>query len=249
MAGSHRATRADKPDEPESRPRKRSHGLTPLAVAVAVVLALIPAAWLTVRRLGDDPTTPAASSTSSPTRLPIPPISGSATPDQKATASKQPKPKQSPASIPPIDEDPPRRLVSGTLLDTGFDNAVEPSGGELTAPSDDEVARWGSRGSPGSPGSDTVVVVGRMSAGAPFAELGELAKGATVIVRTNEGELTYRVTGTSRKPVDTLLEDPALATKRPGRLVLVGNAYSASGDRLTSDLVVVARLSAAKASA
>lgn len=247
MAGSHRATRADKPDEPESHPRERSHGLTPLAVVVAVVLALIPAAWLTVRRLGDDTTTPAATSTS-PTRLPIPPVSGSASPDQKATVGKQPKPKQSPTSIPPIDEDPPRRLVSGSLLDTGFANAVEPSGGELTAPSDDDVARWGSRGSPGSPGSDTVVVVGRMSAGAPFAELGELAKGTTVIVRTDEGEFTYRVTGTSRKPVDTLLDDPALATKRPGRLVLVGNAYSASGDRLTSDLVVVARLSAAKAS-
>ncbi len=231
MAGSHRA----------EKPRKPTHGLTPFAVGIAVVLALVPAAWFTAQRLTGD--SPAPSDSSSPTRTPIPPISTPTTP----ASTPSPSPTKA-ASLARVAEDPPRRLVSGSVLDTGFDNAVEPSGGELTATSDDEVARWASRGSPGSPGSDTVVVVGRMSSGAPFEKLGELAKGSKVTIRTDEGELTYRVASTARTPVDGLLEDPLLTAKKPGRLVLVGNAYAPSGDRMTKDLVVVAELSGAKVS-
>lgn len=207
---------------------------------MAVVLALVPATWFAAQRLLDSPgPSPAARSSD----LPIPPVSSAATPSSTPSASSTPSVSPSAADLPPVAPDAPRRLVSGSAIDTGFDSAVS----RLEPASRNEVARLGSRGSPGSPGVDTVVVVGEaVSDGdSAFAALPRLEPGSSVAVRTDRGTMTYTVSGTALVAESDLAADPAVTARVPGRLVLVGVRYSSSGDRLREALVVTAQLTAA----
>jgi hypothetical protein len=222
----------------------------PWAVAIAVVAALLPATWLGAHRLiGSHPTgsTPSAGRSSD---LPVPPESSSASTSPAApatTAIPTPTPatpSTTAAPLPPVRPDTPRRLSSGTLIDTGFDSsvtAIEPA-------SSSEVARLGTRGSPGSPGTDTVYVVGavRPDGASAFARLASLRVGRTVSIRTDSGTLTYTVRATALQPVATLAGDALFTEHRPGRLVLVGIRYDASGNRLPDALVVTAELTGAE---
>jgi hypothetical protein len=230
LAGSHRAPRAR---------RERSPAVPPWAIVVAVVLALIPASYLTAHRLFDDSS---ASPRDGSTDIPIPPVSPSATKKASSGPSATPSRSHPPATLPRISPDAPRRLVSGDLIDTGFDNsvtAIEPA-------STSEVARLDSRGSPGSPGTDTVYVIGTVTADGAFANLADLKHGSKVSIQTDNGTMTYTVSATTLKPADRLSSDPLFTAHKPGRLVLVGIRYDASGDRLDDALVVTAQLSAAK---
>jgi hypothetical protein len=112
------------------------------------------------------------------------------------------------------------------------------------------VARWESRGSPGSPGTDTVYVIGRVYADqdSAFAGLPQLRRGAKVSIRTDLGTMTYTVDATALKPEAGLRDDPLFTERKPGRLVLLGIRYDASGSRLAKALVVTAQLTGAKKS-
>lgn len=233
MAGSHRAQHSRR------RPA-RSSSVPPWAVAVAVVVALVPAAWFGAQRVFEGPAD--SPSQTDPTDLPIPPVSPSATPTTGTTPTA-PATTKAPA-LTRVSPDAPRRLVSGDLIDAGFDNAVT----GIDASSDTEVARWESRGSPGSPGTDTVYVIGRVGEDRAFAGLPQLAVGAEVVIRTDQGTLTYTVRRTSLEEHTGLEDDATFTARKPGRLVLVGIRYADSGDRLGRDLVVIAQLTAAKRS-
>ena len=207
---------------------------------VAIVLALVPATALTARQVFDDPSSPGAGSTD----LPIPPVSPSATaPTTRPSASPTATPTEPAVTLPRIRPDAPRRIMSGRLLDAGFDSSVT----RLDASSDAEVARWDPRGSPGSPGTDTVYVIGRVRADgdSAFAGLPRLRAGARVSIRTDRGTLTYTVRSTSLEPAQGLAQTTLFRTHERGRLVLVGIRYDASGDRLARALVVTAELTGA----
>jgi hypothetical protein len=146
--------------------------------------------------------------------------------------------------LPRVRPDTPRRLSSGTLIDTGFDSSVT----ALEPASSSEVARLGTRGSPGSPGTDTVYVVGavRPDGSSALARLASLRVGRTVSIRTDSGTLTYTVRATTLAPETALAADPLFTERRAGRLVLVGIRYDASGARLPDALVVTAELTGAE---
>lgn len=205
------------------------------------MVALVPAAWLGAQRVfeGSDD----SPGQTSPTDLPIPPVSPSATPTTPTPTATPTAPATTKApTLTRVAPDAPRRLVAGTLIDTGFDSSVT----GIDASSDSEVARWESRGSPGSPGTDTVYVIGRVGEDRAFAALPRLGVGAKVTIRTDQGTLTYTVRSTSLEQHAGLEDDAAFTARKPGRLVLVGIRYDDSGDRLGRDLVVVAQLTAAR---
>ena len=242
VAGSHRA-----------RPTRRGFfsSVPPWAVAVAVLVALLPAAWLGAHRLSgshDGAARPSAGRTSD---LPIPPASPSAAPSSGPTPAAPTTPPagspSSPTSAPRlarVPPDTPRRLQSGTLIDAGFDSAAT----TIQPGSTSEVARLGSRGSPGSPGTDTVYVIGavRASGDSAFGHLPDLAVGNTVTIRTDSGTLAYTVSATTLQPEAGLATAALFTAHRAGRLVLVGIRYAASGDRLPDALLVTAELSGAE---
>jgi hypothetical protein len=212
----------------------------------AVVLAVVPATGITAKRVFDGSSSPPSVTS---TDLPIPPVSPSASKTGPGKPTGQPTAtpsKTATANLPRVAQDAPRRLVSGDLIDTGFDEAVA----EIDASSTSEVARWESRGSPGSPGTDTVYVIGRVYADgdSAFADLPRLKPGAKVSIRTDTGTMTYTVRAATLKAEAGLADAPLFTTRKAGRLVLVGIRYDESGDRLGKALVVTAELTGAKAS-
>jgi hypothetical protein len=211
-------------------------------VAGALVVALVPASYLTAHRVFHDAAVTPVERTA---ELPIPPVSPSAIASSSAPAA--PEASVTPAkSLPSVPTRAPRRIASGAVLDAGFDSAVT----SLDASSDAEVARWESRGSPGSPGDDTVYVMGRVRTDrdSAFAALPRLVAGGKVSIRSDAGTMTYTVTQSALARADGLGNDPLFTTHRPGRLVLVGIRYDASGNRLPQALVVTAELSGAQVS-
>jgi hypothetical protein len=215
------------------------------AIAVAVVVALVPATYLTAHRAFHDSSATPGNRT---TDLPIPPVSPSSAPSPTASPTSAPTspaatPTPLPARLSAVPADAPRRITSGDLLDAGFDSAAT----RLDASSTSEVTRWESRGSPGSPGVDTVYVVGRVLADgdSAFAGLPELTTGDQVAIRTDSGTLTYTVTASTTKPEESLQADPLFTARAPGRLVLVGIRYDGSGNRVGQALVVTAELTGA----
>jgi hypothetical protein len=209
------------------------------ALLIAIVVALVPAAWFTAQRaFGGDPSPRATHGTEKP----IPPVGHTAPPSPPTTKPPTTPPTTPPAStptpkaLPRIAPDAPRRLTSGGLLDTGFDDSVEPAGDTFTARTASEVSRWGSRGEPASPGTDTVYVVGRTSGA--FANLARLRAGSTVTIRTDSGTLRYRVSAVATVAENGFAKNPVVTSKVPGRLVLIGTGGSGYQ-------VVTAQLSAA----
>jgi hypothetical protein len=239
VAGSHRA------QQPQ---RGRSSTVPAWAIVAAIVIALIPAVWFTANRVVDNYS---AASSKDSTDLPIPAVSPStsapATPSPTAPPSTTAPPPTStttaPPALPKVAPDSPRRITAGSLIDSGFDNAVT----TLDAASSSEVARGEPRGTPGSPGTDTVYVIGQVEAGgdSAFANLPKLKAGSKVTLRTDTGTMTYTVTAANVKPENALDADPLFTKRVRGRLVLLGIQYDASGDRLDDALVVTARLSGA----
>jgi hypothetical protein len=211
-------------------------------VAGALVVALVPASYLTAHRVFHDAAVTPVERTAD---LPIPPVSPSAIASSSPPAA--PETSVTPAkSLPSVPTRAPRRIASGAVLDAGFDSAVT----SLDASSDAEVARWESRGSPGSPGDDTVYVMGRVRTDrdSACAALPRLVAGGKVSIRSDAGTMTYTVTQSALARADGLGNDPLFTTHRPGRLVLVGIRYDASGNRLPQALVVTAELSGAQVS-
>jgi hypothetical protein len=236
VAGSHRAQRTRRTGSSSSVPR--------WAVVAAIIVALVPAVYLTAHRVFNGS---ADRPHDTSTDLPIPPVSPSHTPSPSATPTTPaatPSKTRAPVTLPRVAPDAPRRLVAGSVVDTGFDSSVT----DLDASSASEVARWESRGSPGSPGTDTVYVIGRVYADqdSAFAGLPRLRVGGTVSIRTDRGTMTYTVAASTLKQEAGLRRDPLFTTHRAGRLVLVGIRYDASGDRLDKALVVTAQLTGAK---
>jgi hypothetical protein len=209
-------------------------------IAAAVVAALVPAAWFLGQRAFDSPSATPSDST---TDRPIPPVSPrtSSTPAPQSPTTTPAAPTTT-ASLPAVAPSAPRRLQSGTVIDTGFDAAVT----ALEPASTSEVTRLSSRGSPGSPGTDTVVVVGKVQAAGAFAQLPALTAGRTLTIRTDAGTMTYTVGAATLRPEAGLAEDALVTERVPGRLVLVGIRYADSGDRLRDALVVTAQLTGAE---
>lgn len=212
------------------------------AIAVAIVVALVPASYFTAHRVFQDSS---ASPGDTSTDLPIPPVSPSAT----NTATQEPTATPSKTStpvpkLPKVAPDAPRRITAGAFIDSGFDEAAT----EIDASTASEVTRLESRGSPGSPGTDTVYVIGRVhpDGESAFAGLPRLKAGAKVSIRTDKGTLTYTVSATKLEAESRLTGDPLFRVHRAGGLVLVGIRYDASGDRLDKALVVTAQLTGAK---
>lgn len=223
----------------------RPGGLPSWAWGVAAVVAVLLLAWFTVPMLvSGDPGTPSNSPTA------VPPSTSSSTPSPTPSVTPSPSAPRptTPPGLPALSPDQPRRLVIDGVLDVGFDEAVGTSGGTLRPASDAEVSRWADRGSPGSPGEDAVIVIGTADpadSSAAFARLGSVKPGTAVRLRTDQGTLTYTVARRLDVEASSLLQHPELTSRKPGRLVLVGEKYAPSGDRLTTDLVVVAVLTGA----
>jgi len=85
-----------------------------------------------------------------------------------------------------------------------------------------------------------------MRSGGAFEPLGRLRDGSRVSIRTDSGTVTYTVQAQGLKPYSSLRRDPLFTEQAPGRLVLVGIRYAASGARLPEALVVAAQLSGAE---
>ncbi len=227
----------------------RHGGLPSWVWVVAAVGAVLLLAWFTVPMLvSGDPGTPSnrPTSVSPSTTGSTPPPSPSPAP--AVTPSPSAPPPTTPHDLPALSPDQPRRLVIDGVLDVGFDNAVGTSGDTLRPASDSEVSRWADRGSPGSPGEDAVIVIGTADptdSSAAFARLAAVEPGTAVRLRTDQGTLTYTVSKRLDVKASSLLQHPELTSEQPGRLVLVGEEYAPSGDRLTTDLVVVAILTGA----
>jgi hypothetical protein len=209
-------------------------------IAAAVVAALVPAVWFVAQRAFDSPAAAPADSTSE--RPVSPDTSGTPTPQSPTTTPAAPTAPTTTASLPAVAPSAPRRLQSGTAIDTGFDAAVT----TLEPASTSEVARLSSRGSPGSPGTDTVVVLGKVRAAGALAQLPALTAGTTLTIRTDAGTMTYTVSSATLRPEAALAQDPLVTQRVPGRLVLVGIRYADSGDRLRDALVVTAQLTGAE---
>lgn len=213
-----------------------------IGLAAVAVLLVVFGIWRVMGRdqAGEPEATPAAQQ--SPTSP-----SATRTPTQSAGSNSRSAHKDKPKSpdLADVAEASPRHIGINGLVDSGFDLALEPDGDRLTAPSEDEVARWASRGLPGSPASDTVVIVGEVQAdgGGAFGLLYQTRKGRAVEITTDEGTLTYTIRTVKQQDAGKVLTDRSVTAQKPGRLVLVGNRYDASGNPEAKDVVVVAQLS------
>lgn len=229
MAGSHRA--------PRVKERSRVSGR---AAGIAIALAMVPLVWFAVERATDDPD-------QAPDRgaLGVPTATASTTPSP--TTTRKPTRAAEPV-LPRLAPAVPRRLASGSLLDVGFDDSIEPRNGSFRAASTGEVARWGSRGLPASPGKDTVYIVGttRPNGKGAFGRLPRLKPGAEVTIRTDRGRLTYTVVSAADRPTGGLANNDAFAARVQGRLILVGLRADRSGDATGRAYVVVATLTAVR---
>lgn len=213
---------------------------------MAVVVALVPAAVLTTHRLLDSTDRPTSQPTTRATDLPIPPVTTGSTATGSSPGATAPPPASSSSpKLPQVAPGAPRRITSGDVIDSGFDNAVS----EIEPASISEVARWEPRGSPGSPGTDTVYIVGEVDGeDSGFAGLPELSAGSTVSISTDNGTLTYTVSAATLRLEDGLEAKGLFTQHQPGRLVLVGIRYDDSGNRLDKALVVTAQLTGARRS-
>jgi len=237
LAGNHRATRV------KERPRVSGR-----AAAITVVIAMVPLLWFAADRAFDG-------SEETPDRGALGPATSTPTVTAEPTPKPTVVPTVKPAAKPPrkpsllrIAPAVPRRLASGTFLDVGFDDSIQPRNGSFRAASTGEVARWGTRGMPGSPGTDTVYVIGstRADGDSAFARLPRLKPGARITIRTDRGRFTYTVASAANRPTGGLANNDDFAAKVPGRLVLVGLRVDASGDATGQAYVVVAKLTAAR---
>lgn len=236
MAGSHRAP------APERRSR-----FSPWALALTLVVLLVPLALFLHNRSGDDdPSTPSSTSTpdtsiqTTPTHVPTAPTPTlpQATLTPRATRAAEPLPRVKP--------DVPRRLIVAGLIDIGFDDAIAPHNGVFQAASTAEAARWAGRGLPGSPSTDTVFLIGKVSNSGAFEKLPNLKRGSRITLRTDSGVLTYTVQAIATKASAGLTKDAAFVGRHVGRLQLVGIRYTAAGDRTGATLVVTAQLTGAR---
>lgn len=209
------------------------------AAAITVAVIMVPLVWFAVERATDDP-----DRSTDRGALGVPTTTASATATSTPTPTRKPTEKAEP-TLPRLAPAVPRRLASGSFLDVGFDDSIEPRNGSFRAASTGEVARWGSRGLPGSPGKDTVYVVGttRPDGKGAFGRLPRLKPGAEVTIRTDRGRLTYTVVSAADRPTGGLANNDAFAAKVPGRLILVGLRADRSGDATGKAYVVVAQLS------
>lgn len=256
MAGSHRAPRKQDPatGSAEGRRTKAPARLTPRAVAIAVIVALVPALWLGAQRLvngSDTPTGPQHT----PSAIP-PVLTSSATPTPSPTTAPPTTPTAPTATptprvprLPRLAASVPRRLSVRGLLSVGFDDSISARDGGFQAASTAEAARWGSRGKPASPGTDTVFLIGKVyrDGASAFDDLPRVKVGAKVAVRTDAGVLTYTVRSSTSRPAKGLLRRPEFTARTPGRLVLVGILFDSRDDQRTGRyLIVVAQLSAVR---
>ena len=81
-----------------------------------------------------------------------------------------------------------------------------------------------------------------------FASLPRLTAGAKISLRTDSGTMTYTVSATTLASRAGLAGDGLVTSRAPGRLVLVGVRYDASGSALDKALVVTAELTGAERS-
>jgi hypothetical protein len=214
------------------------------AALIAVAIALVPAIGFSAHRIFDG--SDSSSGTKTPTELPIPAVTTPSAPTTPAapttSATSNPTAPRTidTANLPRVAADVPRRLLSQGLLNVGFDNTVEPRNGTFRAASTAEVARWGTRGEPGNPAKDTVYVIGKTftSGVSAFDTLPQVKVKAKIVIRTDNGDLTYTVRTVSTQAAAGLARDSGVAAKIPGRLVLIGIRYSRSGS-LTGQAVVV----------
>ena len=213
-----------------------------MLAAVLLAGAAIGGAYALTRSDGDGARTPAAprptpqSPAQSPTPASPPTVHSTPPPVPRHTAKPLPRVRTSAS----------RQLVVRGVLDVGFDHVVAPRGGVFRAASTAEVARWGGRGVPASPSTDTVYVIGKMSAGGAFARLGRLHRGNRISLRTDTGVLTYTVQAAREVPARGLTENASFKLAHVGRLQLVGIRYDARGDRTGTIRLVTAQLTATR---
>lgn len=240
VAGKRRA----QPSRPAGLP---SWAWTALAVGAVLLLA-----WFTLQILlgGDTEAPPKSTPSAAPT---TPTTSGSPSKSPSPSPTQKPSPTTptptTPADLPALSPDQPRGLVIDGLVDAGFDDAVGTSDGTLRPASGEELSRWADRGSPGSPGEDAVIVVGAADpsdSSTALSRLPEVRVGTKIELRTDQGVLTYTVGKTFDVKSSGLLVNPEVTNRKPGRLLLVGEEYAASGDRLDTFQVVVAILTGAE---
>jgi hypothetical protein len=229
MPGNHRAESAAR------GPRRVWLLAIPLVIVLVAVALLVSTALHGGDHAPKAPTTPSVTPTTT-----TPGASPTATPTASHTKrAVQPKPAA-------VAADPPHRLLAGSVVDTGFGNALTTTSGRLIPDAPGEVQRVASRGMPGSPGTDTVVIIGAATTTGrgSFDDLGKVTVGGTVELDTYAGTLTYTVRAKPLVSPDAVLTLPQVQAHRPGRLVLVVAHYD-NGNRIGKDLVVIAQLTKA----
>ncbi len=128
--------------------------------------------------------------------------------------------------------------------DAGGAISPDPSTNELTPPETDLVYRWAERGRPGTDATDTVYLLGHTvrAGGGVFDPLQEVEIGQSIIVDTEQGEVSYRVEATRMYPKNQIQQADEVYASVPGRLILVGCYLNPDGSRQDLNFVVFAQL-------
>ena len=219
-------------------------------VVAAGVVAAVVGAWITLggRTDGVDATTtdvPRPTPTvAAPTRPPSPPLA-SRTP-------RKPKPTTTPTA--PKKPTTTRRATAGagrperiSLPQLGVSAPVTPiraDHGSLTPRPDPRVVGWWSGGArPGSTVGSAIISGHTIhDGGGAFDNLEDLRVGATVVITTTSGRITYAASSVTNYPKQSLAGQAAQVfdQTRPGRLVLV-TCEDWNGQTYLSNVVVTAQ--------
>jgi len=232
------------------RAKGRARGLGPWFVGVAVIVVVAVGAVLALVLDGSGDKTPArttATPTTSPTAAPSPAPTATptapASPSSSAPPHKRPHKKAKPR-IAAIAASPPHEITIGSVVaNAGFGDALSASNGALFPAGPTDLQRLSTRGTPGSPGTDTVVLVGAANdhGTGVLDDLDQVRTGEKVVLTTQTGVLTYRITELLHAAPSAVLGLSQVSAKVPGRLV-IDRADYVNHNRTGSDLVVVAQL-------
>jgi len=218
-----------------------------LAGAAVVVIIVSVVLSYTVEHTGDEkPGTTTPSVTPSATALP----SASPTPSSSPSPHKSPskKPPRKKPTITAVPSSPPHELSIGSVVENaGFGNALTDTNGTLFPDGPSDLQRLETRGTPGSPGDDTVVVVGAANdhGTGVLDELDQVRTGETIVLTTQTGTLTYRITEIVHADPSRVLDLPQVSAHVPGRLV-IDRADYVNHNRSGQDLVLIAQLTKAQ---
>jgi LPXTG-site transpeptidase (sortase) family protein len=216
-----------------------------LAVVAGILLALV-GAWLEFRAPTDSVgAVPTVTNTPAPTVVvssrPSTPPSASATATRSPTPTASPKP--TPRQTSRHQSGRPDRLLLPDLGVSARVVAIRAEGGALNPPRNPRVVGWWSGGARPGARIGSAVMTGHTvhNGGGVFDNLDKLRVGATVVVQTSAGRITYVARSVTNYPKRSFGRQAAKVFDQsvPGRLVLV-TCEDWTGEVYLSNSVVIA---------